>query len=153
GLRHKMPITFWVYLIGTLALSGIFPLAGFWSKDEILGRAFAAGFNEGRLDGYIALVLLLAAAGFTAFYMWRQICMVFLGTPRTAAAENAPESVPLMTWPLIILAFLSVFGGWFNLPESLSIPSIGFAPDRLTEWLQHSVVNAQVQPFNPILAI
>jgi NADH-quinone oxidoreductase subunit L len=153
GLRHKMPITFWTYLIGTLALSGIFPFAGFWSKDEILGRAFSAGFNDGRWEGYVALVLLIAAAGFTAFYMWRQICLVFLGKPRTEAAEHVPESVPAMTWPLIILAFLSLFGGWLNLPESFSIPAIGFLPDRLTEWLKHSVVNAQVQPFNPLLAL
>jgi NADH-quinone oxidoreductase subunit L len=65
GLRTRMPVTFWTYLIGTLALAGIFPLAGFWSKDEILAKAFSAGFNEGKLEGYIALGLLLMAAGFT----------------------------------------------------------------------------------------
>ncbi|HVO41144.1 MAG TPA: NADH-quinone oxidoreductase subunit L [Aggregatilineales bacterium] len=153
GLRHKMPITYWTYLIGMLALSGIFPFAGFWSKDEILGRAFTAGSLDGRIEGEIALLLLLAAAGFTGFYMWRQICLVFLSESRTDGAANAVESGPSMTWPLIILAFLSVFGGWLNLPEAFAIPSIGFLPDRLTGWLEHSVVNAQAQPFNVLLAL
>src|SRR5579859_486439 len=62
GLRAKMPITFWTYLIGTLALSGIFPLAGFWSKDEIIGRALYAATTEGRLEGWFALLLLIIAA-------------------------------------------------------------------------------------------
>ena len=118
GLRTRMPVTFWTYLIGTLALAGIFPLAGFWSKDEILAKAFSAGFNEGKLEGYIALGLLLMAAGFTAFYMWRQICMVFLGQPRTEAAAHAPESNSLMTVPLIVLAFLSALGGLLNIPTA-----------------------------------
>jgi NADH-quinone oxidoreductase subunit L len=119
GLRERMPITFWTYLIGTLALAGIFPLSGFWSKDEILGAAFRNGFNQGGLKGFIALGLLFLAAFFTAFYMWRQIRYVFLGKPRTAAAETAPESVNTMTIPLIVLAGLSVIGGMLNVPIGL----------------------------------
>lgn len=124
GLRHKMPITFWTYLIGTLALAGIFPLSGFWSKDEILGAAFRSGFNDGTLKGFIALGLLLVAAFFTAFYMWRQIRYVFLGKPRTEAAENVPESVNAMTIPLIALAGLSIIGGMLNVPLGLASPVI-----------------------------
>lgn len=153
GLRRKMPITFWTYLIGTLALSGIFPLAGFWSKDDILASAFRAGFNEGRIDGYIALALLLVAAFFTAFYMWRQIRYVFLGKPRSAAAENAPESVPLMTIPLILLAILSVFGGLLNLVEPFVIQRFGMVEESLTRWLEHSVQYATGGAFNFPLAI
>ncbi|MFN8421179.1 MAG: hypothetical protein U0528_18325 [Anaerolineae bacterium] len=121
----------------TLALAGIFPLAGFWSKDEILGRAFTVGFEQGKIEGYIALLLLLAAAGLTAFYMWRQIKLVFHGTPRTEAAIHAPENPPVMTWPLIILAVLSVVGGLLNLPEALA--STRLPVDRLTLWLEESV--------------
>lgn len=94
GLRARMPITYVTYVIGTLALAGIFPFAGFWSKDEILADSWIVGLFDGNLAGYIALPGLLLAAGFTAFYMWRQVVMVFHGTPRTTAAEKAPES----TW-------------------------------------------------------
>jgi NADH-quinone oxidoreductase subunit L len=108
GLRTQMPTTFWVYLIGALALSGIFPLAGFWSKDEIL--AHASIYNVG------VYILLTLAAICTAFYMGRQVKMVFFGQPRHPAAEHAHESPPLMTVPLMILAFLAVVGGALNLP-------------------------------------
>ncbi len=151
GLRHRMPVTFWTYLIGTLALSGIFPLAGFWSKDEILGRALTSGLEQGKVEGYIALGLLLVAAGFTAFYMWRQICLVFLGQPRTEAAANAPESGNLMTVPLIILAFLSFFGGLFNLPEAFAW--LRLRTEVLTKWLEGSVTYATAGQFYLLLAL
>ncbi len=151
GLRKQMPITFWTYLLGTLALSGIFPLAGFWSKDEILGRAFTVGFNDGKIEGYIALGLLIFAAGFTAFYMWRQIVLVFLGQPRSDAAAHAPESNNFMTIPLIVLAVLSVIGGLFNLPEAFAW--LQLKTDMLTSWLEHSVTYASAGQFNPLLAI
>ena len=77
GLRKQMPVTFWLYLIGTLALAGIFPLAGFWSKDEILLDA-ARNFP-------VIYIILTIAAFLTAFYMGRQIWMVFFGKPRHAA--------------------------------------------------------------------
>jgi NADH-quinone oxidoreductase subunit L len=124
GLRHRMPVTFWTYVVGTLALAGIFPFAGFWSKDEILGAAWRSGFNNGELKGFIALALLLVAAFFTAFYMWRQIRYVFLGNARTAAAENVPESVNTMTIPLIVLGALSLTGGMLNVPIGLATLSI-----------------------------
>ena len=85
GLRKKMPITFWTFLIGGFALSG-FPLitAGFWSKDEIFADAFA--------NGHIAVFVTLAIAAFlTAFYTMRQITLTFLGEPRTKEAEHAQE--------------------------------------------------------------
>ncbi|HRE48530.1 MAG TPA: proton-conducting transporter membrane subunit [Aggregatilineales bacterium] len=151
GLRKRMPITFWTYLIGTLALAGIFPLSGFWSKDEILGKAFNSGFNDGKVEGFIALGLLLAAAFMTAFYMWRQIRLVFLGKPRTAAAEHAPESVALMTFPLIVLAVLSIFGGLLNIPLGFSLPLV--PPEILTLWLEHSVPYTKGLEFNLILAV
>jgi NADH-quinone oxidoreductase subunit L len=108
GLKDKIKITFWVYLIGAIALTGIPPLAGFWSKDEILAEA-----NHLNLTAYILLTL---AAVFTAFYMARQILMVFFGKPRSLAAEHADESPPVMTVPLMILAALSLLGGLINLP-------------------------------------
>ena len=81
GLWNRMPVTKWVYLVGALSLAGIVPLAGFWSKDEILLEATA--LNQA------AFVLLLIAAGFTAFYMTRQVLMIFFGKPKSEAAAHA----------------------------------------------------------------
>jgi NADH-quinone oxidoreductase subunit L len=111
GLRKKMPITFWTFLIGGLALSG-FPLvtAGFWSKDEILADAWA--------HGHIWVFLTLAVAAFmTAFYTMRQITLTFLGEPRTKEAEHASETPWTMTAPLVILAFFAITYGWVGIPE------------------------------------
>src|SRR3990172_1409356 len=119
GLRTRMRLTFWVYLIGALALAGIFPLVGFWSKDEILA--------ESLLLQPTVFWLLLVAAFFTAFYMGRQVFLVFFGEPRSQAAAQAVESPPSMTMPLVVLALLSIFGGLLNLPGL----------HTFTTWLEH----------------
>ncbi|MBN2388022.1 MAG: NADH-quinone oxidoreductase subunit L [Anaerolineales bacterium] len=124
GLRKRMPVTFWLYMIGTLALAGIFPFAGFWSKDEILLEA-ARNYT-------VVYVLLVIAAFFTAFYMGRQIWMVFFGRSRHAAAEHAEESPKIITVPLMVLAGLSVLGGVLNLP----------GVHTLTHWLEHTIALA-----------
>ena len=98
-----MKITFWVYLIGAMALAGIPPLAGFWSKDEILAES-ASTLNVDQLMSADPGCL------FTAFYMARQVLMVFFGKPRSPAAEHAQESPPIMTVPLIVLACFRMFG-------------------------------------------
>jgi NADH-quinone oxidoreductase subunit L len=122
GLCRTMPVTFWLYMIGTLALAGIFPFAGFWSKDEILADAFKEGFTS-------VYWLLTIAAFFTAFYMGRQVWMVFFGEPRHEAAAHAEESKPIITVPLMVLAVLSVVGGALNLP----------GVHTLTAWLEHTI--------------
>ncbi|MFZ5908880.1 MAG: NADH-quinone oxidoreductase subunit L [Chloroflexota bacterium] len=122
GLRKTMPVTFWLYMIGTLALAGIFPFAGFWSKDEILADAF--------LEGYTWVYGLLTAAAFlTAFYMGRQVWMVFFGEARQEAAAHAEESPLIMTAPLMVLAALSVLGGALNLPGL----------HTFTHWIEHTL--------------
>jgi NADH-quinone oxidoreductase subunit L len=134
GLRRQMPVTFWVYLVGALALSGIFPLAGFWSKDEILADS---------LQKFPAVYwLLTAAAFFTAFYMGRQIWMVFFGKPRHAAAGQAEESPLVVTVPLMVLAALSVLGGVLNLPGL----------DGLTNWLARTIPGVEAGEFNFVVA-
>lgn len=117
GLRKKMPLTFWTFLIGGFALSG-FPLvtAGFWSKDEILSGAFSGG----QMGVFITLAL---AALLTAFYTMRQITLTFLGEPRSKAASHALESKPTMTLPLVVLAFFAVTAGWVGIPEQF--PGLG----------------------------
>ncbi len=142
GLRAHMKTTFWVYLIGALALAGVFPLAGFWSKDEILADAWKIGVGEGQWHGLAVYLLLTAAAFFTAFYMGRQIFMVFFGAGRTEAAKHAHESPKVMLVPLIILAALSVVGGAMNLPKL----------EWLTQWLEHTI---EIHPgeFNLLVAL
>ncbi len=116
GLRSKMPITFWTFLIGGFALSG-FPLitAGFWSKDEILASTF---------QGHTAVFITLAVAAFlTAFYTMRQITLTFLGKPRTEAAEHAQETKWTMTAPLVVLAIFAIGYGWVGIPKTF--PGLG----------------------------
>jgi len=128
GLRARMPVTFWTFLIGGLALSG-FPLvtAGFWSKDEILTGAFGGGHWV--IFGVLALAALL-----TAFYTMRQISLTFLGRPRTEAAEHAQETKPTMTVPLAILAFFAITAGWIGIPDAF--PGLGgLVPNWLGEFL------------------
>ena len=130
GLRRRMPTTFIVYLIGALALAGIPPLAGFFSKDEIL--------LDASLHNTLVYGLLTAAAFLTAFYMGRQIWMVFFGQARSEPAGHAQESPPLMTVPLMGLAGLAVIGGLINWP--------GLHP--LTDWLANTLEHAHPAEFN-----
>ncbi|MBW4438824.1 MAG: hypothetical protein KME04_16930 [Pleurocapsa minor GSE-CHR-MK-17-07R] len=153
GLRRKMPLTFITYLFGTLALAGIFPFAGFWSKDEILADSWVAGFDNNNLAGYIVFIILLMAAAFTAFYMWRQIVLVFFGKPRTEAAEHAPESSRLITIPLVILGFFSLGIGFMNTPSYvLGLDNI-FGAHLFTDRLEYSVSKAHASEFNLLIAL
>jgi NADH-quinone oxidoreductase subunit L len=121
GLLKRMPVTGWTFIVGALALSGIFPLAGFWSKDEILAdawKAFQGGghFGVGPGISFVVWIFLTLAAFLTAFYTGRQVFLTFFGKPRTGASEHAPESVPSMIWPLAILAFFALFLGLAGTP-------------------------------------
>jgi NADH-quinone oxidoreductase subunit L len=140
GIRKRMPVTFWTYMIGTLALAGLPPLAGFWSKDEILADAF----GHGHMFVYIVLAI---AAFFTAFYMGRQIFLVFFGEPRSDAARDAKESPNGMLIPLVVLAALALFGGLLNLP---SIEAAGsellHGSHALEKWLHHTLQDAAHAP-------
>lgn len=108
GLWKKMPITGWTFFIGVLAISGMPPFAGFWSKDEILANALHNGHP-------IIYAVGLFTAFLTAFYMSRLFFVVFMGPEKP---ENHPHESPWsMTIPLMILAFFSVFGGFAALPE------------------------------------
>lgn len=123
GLRHKMPATFWTFLIGGLALAGFpFITAGFWSKDEILADAWYQG-NHGNPLAMVIFVVLALAALLTAFYTMRQISLTFFGRPRSPLAEHAHESNNFMVVPLVALAFFAITFGWMGIPEDF--PLIG----------------------------
>jgi len=132
GLRKTMPVTFWLYMIGTLALAGIVPFAGFWSKDEIL--------LDAKLHYPTVYLLLAIAAFFTAFYMGRQIWMVFFGEARHEAAAKAEESPKIITVPLMVLAGLSILGGALNLPFE------GF--HQFGHWLKYTLKQVETLPLD-----
>jgi len=113
GLRKTMPWTYATFLIGSLSLAGIWPLAGFWSKDEILVSAMASQ--------PVLFWLALITVFLTAFYMFRAIFMTFHGTYRGGATDDGVdhshthESPPIMVGPLVFLAILAIGAGWWNL--------------------------------------
>jgi NADH-quinone oxidoreductase subunit L len=151
GLLRRMPATGWTFIIGAFALTGIFPWAGFWSKDEILADAWM-GFQEGGHFGvaagwdFFVWLLLTIAAFLTAFYTGRQIFLTFAGKPRTEAAEHAPESTPSMVWPLIILAVFASFLGLFGTPwANQFFALIGEDAEIASHHLPHG-------EFNPLIA-
>lgn len=109
GLLKKMPITGFTFLIGTLALCGIFPLSGFWSKDEILALAF----EHNPTLYWMATI----TSTLTAFYMGRLFWTAFWGNPKTD--DHTHESPVIMTFPLIFLAILSAIGGFIGIPHFL----------------------------------
>lgn len=113
GLRNKLPITFLTMLVGTIAISGLPPFAGFFSKDEILAHAYA--------HSPILWGIGVVGAMFTAFYMFRMLFLTFYGSFRgtTEQASHLHESPLSMTIPLILLAVLSIVGGFIGLPEVL----------------------------------
>jgi NADH-quinone oxidoreductase subunit L len=123
GLRRKMPVTYWTFMVGTLALAGLPPFSGFYSKDSILAQA---------ADHNLPLFVLGAAVtALTTFYMFRLVFVAFLGAPRSEAASHAHESPPVMLWPLRFLAFASVFAGLMGIKQlyAMQFPSTGVEAD------------------------
>jgi NADH-quinone oxidoreductase subunit L len=131
GLSSKIRTTFWTFLVATLAIAGVPLLAGFFSKDAILASVFEARFPSGPV--WLPRLLWTAAiftAGLTAFYMFRLVSLAFWGAYRGAPEQESHihESPRSMTVPLIVLAFLSVAGGWVGIP-------IVHGGDRIGEFL------------------
>ena len=145
GLRQYLPVTFVLMWIATLAISGIPPFSGFFSKDEILGSLFARAQHstiaQAHLFGipgsawlYVAWVLGLAAAFMTATYMTRMMLYTFHGPNRTGEGERGHlrEAPWIMTGPLVVLGVLAAAGGWLNLPGFAPLGRVGV----LDHWLE-----------------
>ncbi len=145
GLRKFMPVTFILMWIATLAIAGIPPFAGFFSKDEILGSVFARTHGSTLADAswlgipgtallYAIYVMGLAAALLTAIYMTRMMLYTFHGPNRTGDKERSHlhEAPWIMTGPLVVLGVLSAAGGWLNLPEFFPAGPI----QALHHWLE-----------------
>ena len=145
GLKTYMPITCALMWIATLAISGVPPFSGFFSKDEILGAVFARARESTLADAhwmgipgnvvlYACYVIGLAAALMTAIYMTRMMLYTFHGPNRTGdkEREHLREAPWVMTGPLVVLGILSAVGGWLNLPAFLPLGPIGV----LEGWLE-----------------
>jgi NADH-quinone oxidoreductase subunit L len=127
-------------LLAALAISGIFPFAGFFSKDEILWSAWANGYHTIWLAG-------LVTAGLTAFYMFRLIFLAFYGSERFSAEtrHHMHESPPTMTIPLMGLAVLSAIGGFIGIPAWM-----GLGPNRFEQFLEPSLEFARRSEHAPL---
>ncbi|HJP85555.1 MAG TPA: NADH-quinone oxidoreductase subunit L [Gemmatimonadaceae bacterium] len=169
GLRRYLPITFVLMWIATLAISGIPPFAGFFSKDEILGSVFARAQGStlasaswlgipGNILLYIIYGIGLAAAFLTAVYMTRMMLYTFHGPTRTGQREQEVlrEAPWIMTGPLVVLGILTIVGGWMNLPEAITdLVPIG-PRELLGNWLEpvvgapteHIIAGAPPTPAN-----
>jgi NADH-quinone oxidoreductase subunit L len=130
ALKKKLPVTWWTFMAGTIALCGIPPLSGFYSKDSILAQALQSR--------HIALFILgVVVAMLTTFYMFRLALVVFYGGEKSDAAGHAHESPRIMIWPLRVLAILSIIGGFIGIERlyagqfGAEAPPVGFVAQLL----------------------
>ncbi|MBA4311277.1 MAG: NADH-quinone oxidoreductase subunit L [Chlorobiaceae bacterium] len=123
GLKSKMPTTYKTFFVAALAIAGIPPLSGFFSKDEILWKAFSQG-------SYLFWILGWITAGLTAFYMFRLVSLTFEGKERWSHEKHPHEAPKVMTIPLIILAILSIIGGFVGIPHALG------GGNAIEQWLE-----------------
>ncbi|PSQ60051.1 NADH-quinone oxidoreductase subunit L [Halobacteriales archaeon SW_7_71_33] len=132
GLRERMPVTYYTFLAGSLALAGVFPFAGFWSKDEVLFEALVHGLGGNPLL-LCAYAMGLLAVPVTALYTFRMVLLTFHGEPRSATAED-PEPVRWsVKGPLVVLGALATVAGVVNLvPVHEFVPAV---PEVLHDWL------------------
>jgi NADH-quinone oxidoreductase subunit L len=139
GLRKKMPVTFWTFLFGALALCGVPPFSGFYSKDSILAQALEQ-------KNYPLFALGVAVAGLTTFYMFRLFYVAFLGKAKADAADHAHESPAVMSWPLLVLSVFAVIGGIIGVS--------GIYTAQFGEAEHASIAQRMVEPFthSPIAA-
>ncbi len=137
GLKKYMPITHMTFLVGWLAIIGMPPFAGFFSKDEILWKAFSSPL------GHKGLWLVgVIGAGCTAFYMTRLMALTFWGKSRVPADVQPHESPAVMTIPLCVLAVLSLVGGWVGIPHALG----ELLPGHPANWFEHWLHGAVLEP-------
>ncbi len=144
NLKAKMPVTTWTFVIGSLALAGIFPLSGFWSKDEILSAALSSGHTGLYIIGTIVAFM-------TAFYMFRLIFTAFFG--KNKSGHHAHESGWVMTLPLILLAVLSVFSGFANSPWAYETFGKSFGTFIFFAEAEEPHVNMAVAGLSTIVAL
>jgi NADH-quinone oxidoreductase subunit L len=129
GLFWRMPLTFVTFLLGTLALCGVPPFSGFFSKDAILAATLTGEHHN------LGLFLLgVAVAALTTLYMFRLLFVAFLGPSRSEEADAAMEPPPVMTWPLMLLTVPSVLAGFWGIEHVYGVGITGMAPEGVGGW-------------------
>lgn len=137
NLRKKMPITYWTFLVGALALSGVPPFSGFYSKDSILAQALEQ-------KSYLLFLVGVLAAALTAFYTFRLFFVVFFGKEKSGAASHAHESPPVMTLPLLVLAVFALIGGVIGIVNN-------YGSQFIANYENLSVIQQAIEPFSKIV--
>jgi len=136
ALKKALPITHITFVFGWLAIIGVPPFAGFFSKDEILWHAYMSPYG-----GAAFWLVGVLAAVCTAFYMTRLMALVFWGSSRVPKEVHPHESPASMTIPLIVLAGLSLVGGWIGIPHVVAAIVPGHPPNVLLEWVKPAITN------------
>ena len=147
GLKDKLPVTYYTFLAGSLALAGIVPFAGFWSKDEVLYEALVHGLNTPLL--LVAYLMGLVAVFFTGFYTFRMVLLTFHGEPRTHTARNPHSLGWSVKIPLIVLGVLATVIGLTNMTPIAE--ATGLEIEFLHTWLEHGIEGANSEHYGELL--
>ncbi len=147
GLKDRAPVTYWTFVAGSLALAGIIPFSGFWSKDEILYEALVAGLETPVL--LVAYAMALLAVFFTGFYTIRMLLLTFHGEPRSeAAADPDPVGLPIKL-PLVVLGVLAVVSGLVNMVPVQEVLSMDI--DFLAQWLDGPIEETAYSTYSALI--
>jgi NADH-quinone oxidoreductase subunit L len=147
GLREKLPVTYYTFLAGSLALAGIVPFAGFWSKDEVLYEALVHGLTDPLL--LVAYLMGLIAVFFTGFYTFRMVLLTFHGEPRTHTARNPHTLGWNVKFPLVVLGILATVIGLTNMTPVAE--ATGLEIEFLHTWLEHGIEGLNSEHYGELL--
>jgi NADH-quinone oxidoreductase subunit L len=147
GLREKLPVTYYTFLAGSLALAGIVPFAGFWSKDEVLYEALVHGLTDPLL--LAAYLMGLTAVLFTGFYTFRMVLLTFHGEPRTHTARNPHSLGWSVKVPLVVLGVLATVIGLTNMTPVAE--ATGLEIEFLHTWLEHGIKGLNSEHYGELL--
>ena len=148
GLKKKLPVTYYTFVTGSLALAGIIPFAGFWSKDEVLYETLLHGL-DGNTILLAAYAMGLIAVFFTGFYTFRMVFLTFHGNPRSETARE-PENVGMnIKIPLTILGILAATTGFLNMTPVAKLT--GLHIEFLHKWLEHGFTGLTVEHYGEVL--
>jgi NADH-quinone oxidoreductase subunit L len=148
GLKKKLPVTYYTFVTGSLALAGIIPFAGFWSKDEVLYETLLHGL-DGNTILLAAYAMGLIAVFFTGFYTFRMVFLTFHGNPRSETARE-PENVGMnIKIPLTILGILAATTGFLNMTPVAKLT--GLHIEFLHKWLEHGFTGLTVEHYGELL--
>jgi NADH-quinone oxidoreductase subunit L len=148
GLKEKMPVTYYTFLAGSLALAGIVPFAGFWSKDEVLYEALLHGL-DGNSILLVAYAMGLLAVFFTGFYTFRMVFLTFHGEPRSETARE-PHGVRWnVKGPLVVLGVLATTAGFVNMVPVAELT--GLHIEYLHKWLEHGIPGLTSEHYGELL--